>query len=464
MTGKYQAYPEYKNSGIQWLDETPVHWSTSKLRYMFSFGKGLTITKENLLDEGVPCVNYGEVHSKYGFEVDPAIHPLKYVSEDYLKSSSSALLSKGDLVFADTSEDIDGSGNFTQLTSDQAVFAGYHTIIARPIDGKNSRFYAYLFDSKEFRTQIRTAVKGVKVFSITQAILCGVNVWLPTIEERNHIANFLDHETAKIDTLIEKQQQLIKLLKEKRQAVISHAVTKGLNPNAPMRDSEVEWLGEVPEGWSSPKIKWFFHTESGGTPNTSKQEEYYQDGEIPWIRTTDLNNNDLFETPVAITDQAVKDSACSLLPENAVLIAMYGGAGSIGKHSLLKFKSTINQAVCAILPNEKIDSDFLHMYVEFYRPYWMVGAEGTRKDPNINQDVIRELVVPCPPVEEQTKIVFVTKNKLSAIDEIIQKSKLNIALMQERRTALISAAVTGKIDVRNWQAPQQKQNKREAAA
>ena len=275
-------------------------------------------------------------------------------------------------------------------------------------------------------------------------------ILVPPLSEQQKIAQFLDHETAKIDTLIEKQQRLIKLLKEKRQAVISHAVTKGLNPNAPMKDSGVEWLGEVPEHWVLPKIKWFFKTESGGTPNTAKFEQYYQDGEIPWIRTTDLNNGELFETPVSITNQAVIDSACSLLPENTVLVAMYGGAGSIGKHALLKFKSTINQAVCAILPNEKIAPDFLHLYVEFYRPYWMVGAEGTRKDLNINQETIRELVISCPPVDEQIYIVEVTKKKLSVVDEIISKSEANIELMQERRTALISAAVTGKIDVREW--------------
>lgn len=138
--GKYQAYPEYKDSGIDWLETIPAHWSTSKLRYTFSFGKGLTITKENLRDTGTPCVSYGEVHSKYGFEIDPARHPLKCVGDEYLKTSSYALLKKGDIVFADTSEDIDGSGNFTQLVSNEQVFAGYHTIIARPYNRESSKY------------------------------------------------------------------------------------------------------------------------------------------------------------------------------------------------------------------------------------------------------------------------------------------------------------------------------------
>jgi len=128
---KYKAYPEYKDSGVEWLGKIPNHWALSKFRYNFSFGKGLTITKENLRDEGIPCVNYGEVHSKYGFEVDPRVHTLKCVDEKYLKDNASSLLFNGDIIFADTSEDLEGSGNFTQLISDTRTFAGYHTIIAR---------------------------------------------------------------------------------------------------------------------------------------------------------------------------------------------------------------------------------------------------------------------------------------------------------------------------------------------
>lgn len=188
LSGKYAAYPEYKDSGVKWLDQLPKHWENSQVRYMFFLSKGLTITKANLEDEGIPCVNYGEVHSKYGFEVDPKVHPLKCVSEDYLLSSTNALLIKGDLVFADTSEDIEGAGNFTQLISDEKVFAGYHTIIARPKDRTRNRYYAYLLDSTEIRTQVRHAVKGVKVFSITQEILRGVNIWLPSFEEAEKIA------------------------------------------------------------------------------------------------------------------------------------------------------------------------------------------------------------------------------------------------------------------------------------
>ncbi|NEY29619.1 restriction endonuclease subunit S [Escherichia coli] len=214
-----------KDSGVECLRIVPQHWELSRLRYKFSFAKGLTITKENLSEEGIPCVNYGEVHSKYGFEVDPRIHPLKCVSRKYLKDNMNSLLFKGDIVFADTSEDLEGAGNFTQLISDSQVFAGYHTIIARPLKRDNRRFYAYLLDCRELRTQVRLAVKGVKVFSVTQAILRNVSIWLPPENEQQRIADFLDQKTVMIDTLINKQRYQIELLKERRTALISAAVT-----------------------------------------------------------------------------------------------------------------------------------------------------------------------------------------------------------------------------------------------
>ncbi|HDR2835874.1 TPA: restriction endonuclease subunit S [Enterobacter mori] len=214
-----------KDSGVEWLGQVPIHWSISKVRYCFLFDKGLTITKENLQDDGIPCINYGEIHSKYGFEINPNIHKLKCVNEAHLKNDKSSLLIKGDIIFADTSEDVDGSGNFSQLTTHTNLFAGYHTIIARPIDRKNYRFLAYIFDCQELRSQIKYAVKGVKVYSITQAILRGLSIWLPPKNEQEYISTLLDYRTAKIDTLIQKQLKQIELLKERRTALIAAAVT-----------------------------------------------------------------------------------------------------------------------------------------------------------------------------------------------------------------------------------------------
>ncbi len=214
-----------KDSGVEWIGEVPEHWEVKRLKYIFDLGKGLTITKENLSDEGVFCMNYGEIHSKFGFEVDTKIHDLKCVDENYLKTNPKALMNQGDFVFADTSEDIEGSGNFSYLKSSEKIFAGYHTVLVRPKFEINSRFFAYEFDSVSFRNQIRCNVKGVKVYSITQKVLKEPFVWIPPKEEQEAIVSFLDEKSSQIKKSITIQQTQIEKLKEYKSTLINSAVT-----------------------------------------------------------------------------------------------------------------------------------------------------------------------------------------------------------------------------------------------
>lgn len=447
---KYKAYPEYKDSGGEWLEEIPRHWELSKIRYKFTFGKGLTITKENLRDEGIPCINYGEVHSKYGFEVDPRFHPLKCVDEKYLKDNANSLLLNGDIVFADTSEDLDGSGNFTQLISDARVFAGYHTIISRPLKRDNARFYAYLLDCQELRTQVRTAVKGVKVFSVTQAILRNLSIWLPSEYEQQSIAAFLDHETAKIDNLIEKQQQLIELLKEKRQAVISHAVTKGLNPDVPMKDSGVEWLGEIPSHWEMKRLAYLGSARNGLTYSPENITD--QESGVLVLRSSNIQNSSLcFDDNVYVSSIIPEQF---LVKENDLLICSRNGSRNlIGKNALIS-KDAEGMAFGAFMA---IFRSKINTYI-----FWVLNSplfdyqSGSFLTSTINQLTIGNLnsmEVPVPPLKEQKEIELCLFKKNNDFIELINKVNNSITLLQERRTALISAAVTGKIDVRDWVAP-----------
>lgn len=216
---------EMKDSGVEWLENIPNEWDLKRSNYVFKFSKGLSITKENLQDEGIPCINYGEIHSKYGFEVNPKRHKLKYVAEEYFNSSPNALIKYGDFVFADTSEDIQGCGNFSYLNAEDSIFAGYHTIIARPIKKVSSRYLAYLFDSDDWRIQIRTKVSGIKVFSITQSILKTTKVILPTLSEQKLIVDYLDNKFVSINSMINNMKKQIEKLKEAKQSLISEVVT-----------------------------------------------------------------------------------------------------------------------------------------------------------------------------------------------------------------------------------------------
>ncbi len=448
---KYQAYAEYKDSGVEWLGALPSHWTMNKLRYLFSFGKGLTITKENLVDEGTPCVSYGEVHSKYSFAVDPLKHHLKCVEESYLKTSPNALLQKGDFVFADTSEDLKGSGNFTHLVNDEKVFAGYHTIIARPQDQSVSRFYAYLFDSQEFRSQIQLAVKGVKVFSITQAMLRAANIWLPSKAEKQNIANFLDHETTKIDHLIEKQKQLIELLKEKRQAVISHAVTKGLDPNVPMKDSGVEWLGEVPEHWEVSKFGYISQVVRGGSPRPAGDPTLFNGDYSPWVTVAEITKDDelyLTSTETFLTKKGSEQ--CRVFKAGTLLLSNSGA--TLGVPKILCIDANANDGVVGF-EQLQIDIEFAYYYLSILTNDLRERVKQGSGQPNLNTDIVKNISIAIPPLSEIQLIVTEIKGQVEKFVSLIQKAERQILLMQERRTALISAAVTGKIDVRNWQAP-----------
>ncbi|WP_368907787.1 restriction endonuclease subunit S [Serratia marcescens] len=448
---KYKAYPEYKDSRVEWLGDLPGHWKLSKLRYQFAFGKGLTITKEHLQDEGIPCVNYGEVHSKYGFEVNPEIHTLKCVSDKYLKDNSSSLLTKGDIVFADTSEDIDGSGNFTQLVSDSVTFAGYHTIIARPFERDTSRFYAYLLDCKELRSQVRHAVKGVKVFSITQAILRNLSIWLPTKDEQAKIAAFLDHETAKIDNLIDKQQQLVELLKEKGQAVISHAVTKGLNPDVPMKDSGVEWLGEVPEHWIPARLKYHTRQIVDGAHFTPT----YTEKGIPFLRVTDIQDKYIdCEGVKFIPKHEHKELIKRCKPENGDLLLSKNGTIGVPKLIDWDWEFSIFVSLCLIKFKDTLTSAYSEFFFRSHEIKEQVfGLIKKSTVINLHLDKIQNFWFCIPPLEEQYNIVNYLNGKIDTLECLIESAELTIRLAQERRTALISAAVTGKIDVRDWVAP-----------
>lgn len=214
-----------KDSGVEWLGEIPKHWNLTYNKYLFNFSRGLTITKADLLDEGIPCVSYGEVHSKYGFEVDPNIHPLKYVPEDYAEKFKYAVLKEGDFIFADTSEDHKGSGNFTHLSGQTLTMAGYHTVVMKQKYDYNHRYLAYMFDSEVFRTQVRKQVSGVKVFSITQGMLKRMIVWLPPKAEQDDLANYLDKQVNKIDYTSKATTDIITKLQEYRAALITQAVT-----------------------------------------------------------------------------------------------------------------------------------------------------------------------------------------------------------------------------------------------
>jgi type I restriction enzyme S subunit len=449
----YPSYEEYRKPEIDSIDNIPSHWKEKKFRFIFTLGRGLGITKADLVDEGIPCINYGEIHSKYGFEVVPENQNLKFVVEKYLEDSSASLLNNGDFVFADTSEDLEGSGNFTYLNSEIPTFAGYHTVIARPTGGDLSRFLAYFIDSSIYRSQIRKSVSGVKVFSVTQAILKDSYVWLPPIREQEKIAAFLDYKTQKIDQLIEKKKALIETLEEKRIAVISQAVTKGLDENVKLKPSGFDWLGDVPDHWLVTKLK-YFATIHGGYAFSS--DSFQADG-IQLLRIGNVYQNRLAlkRQPSFLDESFVETHKGFVINRGDIIMSLTGTLGKTDYGYAVQVDKDgpfmLNQRVARITAIEHTIAQEYLIYAirsESYLKQLYSLPSGT-KQANLSNDNVTNIPISVPStIEEQIAISTYISDQLAKIDKMSKANHLTIKKLEEFRSAIITLAVTGEIDVR----------------
>lgn len=437
-----KRYDIYKDSGIEWIGEIPGHWGIKKIKHRCYVKarvgwKGLK--SDEFLSKGYAYLVTGSDFKNDSVDWDQCYHIDKerYDEDPYIQLQNEDLL-------------ITKDGTIGKLAIvrglDKPACLNSGIFVVRPIkDDFSTEFLFWLLKSKTFTDFNGYTSYGSTIQHLYQNVFVEYAFPFPSLKEQTAIAHYLDRKTVEIDALIADKKRLLELYEEEKTAIINQAVTKGLNPDAPMRDSGIEWLGEVPVEWEVKKVKWVHQTTSGGTPKTSDSENY--NGEIPWLRTLDLNNDKVNNYEITITEKALSESSAKIVPSNSVLVAMYGGSGTIGKSGLLKFDSAINQAICAILPNKNTLPEYLHYFIMFFRPYWMVGAEGTRRDPNISQDDIKNKEFVFPPLEEQQSIVRHIETECADIDAKIAKTEKLIALLTEYRTVLISEVVTGKVKV-----------------
>jgi type I restriction enzyme S subunit len=215
---------EMKKSDIEWIREIPRCWGISKLKYIFKFGKGLPITKEDLKEEGVPVISYGQVHSKENTGLSVSYDLIRYVDNAFKDNYPNCIVKKGEFIFADTSEDLDGCGNAVYNNQNDLLLAGYHSIIFKS-ELSDNKYFAYLFQTDCWRSQIRCRSSGIKLFSITQKILKEVSICIPTIKEQQEIANYLDNKCGKIELIIKGKNKKIEQLKTYKKSLIYECVT-----------------------------------------------------------------------------------------------------------------------------------------------------------------------------------------------------------------------------------------------
>lgn len=425
-------------------DKYPSDWDIQRFRHVFLFGKGLSITKDNLEGEGVPTVNYGEVHSKYGFELIPSKHALKCVSTDYLKTGKSALLKFGDFVFADTSEDLQGSGNFTYLNGDEQVFAGYHTVIARLKpkwrESLDVRFLAYLLDSASFRTQVRKRVKGVKVYSITQSILKDTYLPIPPKKQQGKIACFLDDKVSKINEAIVIKQKQIELLKERKQIIIQQAVTQGLNPDVPMKESGVDWIGKIPEHWEIRRSKFLF--------TQRKEKAWKDDVQLSATQKFGVIPQDEYEarTGARVVKIQFHLDKRKHVEKDDFVISMRSFQGGLER---AWSRGCIRSSYVILKPLEPIEPNFYGYLLKL--PMYIKALQRTasfiRDGQDLNFDNFSQVDLFIPPLEEQKAIADYVRGFMESSDDGISLMEEQIAKLKEYKNTLINSAVTGKIKV-----------------
>lgn len=447
MKYRYREPHEMKDSGVEWLGMIPKEWEVKQLKYLAYSLNGFAFKSENYINHGVPIIRIGDISKFINLDNIPKVKEEIDLEKYKIK--------KQDILVALTGATI---GKSCIYNLEEKSYLNQRVGLFRGIKIYN-KFLFYYISSDMILKYIQLICNGSAQENISNLDILNFKIAFTYLNQQK-IADFLDKKCEEFDSVIAKKEMLINKLEEAKKSLISEVVTGKVKviekengeygiikrEAHEMKDSGVEWLGMIPRDWEVSKIKWIAQTESGATPLSGKIEEYY-DGNIRWIRTTDLNDSYVYENEINITEKAMEDCSCRILPLDTCLVAMYGGAGTIGKNGLLKISACINQAVCAILPNDKYISEFLYFYLNFYRANWMIEANGTRKDPNINQEIVRNLKFVNPSLEIQNMIVKFLKNKKIEIENIIDKEKQLIEKLKSAKQSLISEAVTGKIEV-----------------
>lgn len=342
-----------------------------------------------------------------------------------------------------------GKGAIARNLLNGIGFATTEVINIRPTHPSDSAYYLYLLSTDPFRRLAEGAMYGAGGQKrVADSFVAEYHFSLPEISERTKIAAFLDHETAKIDALIEKQQRLIELLKEKRQAVICHAVTKGLNPNAPMKDSGVEWLGDVPAHWALKNYRYATKIYRGKFGHRPRNDPAFYDGIYPFIQTGDVAQAGKRIIDYKQTLNERGKTVSQKFPAGTLVMAI---AANIGDTAILDFEAYAPDSIVGFKPYQDLDLEFLRYSLMAALPALeQTSTQSTQA--NLNIDRIGSVQAVFPPLEEQLEVIAYLDNLIDRYTETEEKALTAIERMQERRTALISAAVTGKIDVRDWQA------------
>ncbi len=426
---QYYPYPDYLDTHTPWLGQIPSHWSVVPLFSMYRRCKRIGFSDEELLS----------VYRDFG------VIPKSSREDNFNKPSEDLsvyqLVLPRDLV---TNKMKTWQGSIAISSIKGIVSPAYY--IFQPSHQENDRYLHYLLRSPKYIVGYQASSKGIRVnqWDLDQNLFRKFPVVIPPAHEQQVIASFLDWETTRIDALIEKKKRLIELLQEKRQAIITRAVTKGLDPNVPMKDSGVKWLGEVSEHWKVKQYRYSTQIFRGKFGHRPRNDPKFYDGPFPFVQTGDVAQATKYLTNYTQTLNELGASVSFEFPAGTLLMAI---AANVGDTAILKFNAYCPDSIVGFKPNKDVDVEYLQYSFETCL-HGLLTASTENTQSNLNIDRISSVKACFPPLKEQQDICAYLNRLISQYKAIQDTSTKSIRLLQERRSALITAAVTGQIDVR----------------
>lgn len=433
-----KSYDKYKESNVHWLSKLPIHWQTIKIKRLFKIYNGATPSSsvEIYWDGEIPWVtpeDLGKNSDKY------ITNTKRQITEEGYESCGTSLVPKKSIIFSCRAP----IGHIAMTSTSMCTNQGCKSLTSIKSNVSPDFYYYVLVSAKSI---LQALGKGSTFAELSATSLGDLYVPICDLSEQNQIADFLDCETNRIDALIKQKQEFIRLLNEKRASLIYHAVTKGLNPKVKLKHSDISWLGEVPEHWEVKKLKYISKGVQTGITPPSDKEEYFEE-EINWFTPGDFSNN-LFlnDSKRKLSKLAFEDGVARFFPAYSVLLVGIGA--TLGKVGYIDKPASSNQQINAIFFDCIEKAKYYSYYLLINQPN-VVSYANASTLAILNQTQTKDIPVIVPNFEELKQIVHYLDTETAKLDNLVSEVEKAIEKLYEYRTALITAAVTGKINVSN---------------
>ena len=433
-------YQQYKPTGISSMSQIPPHWEARRLGQIGAFAKGSGGNKDDEAEHGLPCIRYGDIYTSYKYH---ARQTRSYITPDM--APHYARIEHGDALFAGSGETIEDIGKSVVNLMTQEAYCGGDVILFKPKVEIHPSYLGYVLDCPQVAYQKSCMGRGITIMHIYSSQLKYLTIPLPPIEEQATIVRYLDHADELINRYINAKMRLIALLEEQRQAVMHQAVTCGLDPDVPSKQSGIVWLADVPQYWQLPQLKQVAKIFRGKFSHRPRNDPALYGGKYPFIQTGD----------VAAANRIIKDhtqtlnerglAVSTLFPAGTLVMTI---AANIGDVAILDFEACFPDSVVGFVPTEKVERDFLY-YIFCAMKSEFLSEAPVNTQGNLNIKRIGSRKIPLPSLAEQNSIVCHLAEATAHIDKAADLALRQVNLIDEYRTRLIADVVTGQIDVRN---------------